>query len=725
MNELGNISGISIGVSGYKGFRKALKTNANLDDTLERMKLIAVRDFKQVKELAFGLQGNTVEETSENIWNWLRANTKYKLDTNGIEELRTPARSLVDGKLGLSNPEFGIDCDDYTILVSALLLNLGIDHEYRVAAYEQKGKFQHIYPVAFDEYGNEFIIDPVPEIPFFNYEAEPIIDLKTVKMELHELSGLGSATDEAVAEFQQDLNKSLNEEFTLSGIENEEDDIYFDTQFLSGFVEVHNREDADVVLSGADIPNLLRSGVLAEVNKAKQLLVREKQTPTVLSKAINVDKELSIMNELIEVWGDEDERVEVLEDAIENGGAYQNFYKAILLSLEELEKEEESGLSGIEDEEIFLAKVGPQTLDLSDMLMSDQLGFFKKLWGKVKKTASKVASKVKSVTKKVIKAVVKYNPVSILLKSATLLILKLNMFGFAEKIFYGYLSEGHAKKNGLNMNEWKKAVGMRKKLEKWYGKIGDIPTFKRAVVKGRAAKKVKIGLGELGEPVTAATATASGSAFIILAKKVLSALDLRKMFSGKKSDDSSSPSRAASPASIPSAAAFSSDDGSSDFAPQARMADNFSITDPLVPESEEKKGMMQKIKDLWAKHKKKIIIVGIGGVAAIVGLIIWKKVKEKKKRSLAGVKAARTRARNRKKYATPSRSRSTSRKKNTTLKGSTTILRVPTKSVSKTRVTRRSNASRLKAMHKKAKQLQKQHPNTKYSTLLKKASKQI
>jgi len=219
-----NLSGINVPATGYMGFRKTLLLDANLNDTLVNAKRIAIRDAYQVKGLANELKGASIYETAENIWDYLRANTVYKLDKKGIEELRTPARSLVDGKKGFTDQAFGIDCDDYTILVSAILINLGIRHEYRVASYSQKGKFQHIYPVAFDENGAPLIIDIVPEIPQFNYEAKPIIDLKIIPMELHELSGVDEIEIDIEQEAKQDLIEALNEPFSLSGIEDEEED---------------------------------------------------------------------------------------------------------------------------------------------------------------------------------------------------------------------------------------------------------------------------------------------------------------------------------------------------------------------------------------------------------------------------------------------------------------------------------------------------------------------
>jgi len=323
------LDGVHLPVQGYKGLRKVLKEDADLEDTLENIKRIALRDAYQVKALASQLDAYSVEQTSENIWNYLRANTRYKLDENGLEELRTPSRSLVDGAKALEDERFGIDCDDYTILISALLINLKIPHEYRVAAYKTKGKFQHIYPVAFDEFGNEFVIDVVPEIPRFNYEAQPIIDLKIIKMDLHELSGIGQAEMNPEAELKQDLMEELNQPFSLSGIDDEEDDI-LEAHFLSGLGEVDSEDQADIVLSGGEAADLIERGILAEVNKAKVLLQKELQSPTVLSQTINVQEELEMMNDVMESWDDPNERMNVISDAIENSQGYQGLHKALL-----------------------------------------------------------------------------------------------------------------------------------------------------------------------------------------------------------------------------------------------------------------------------------------------------------------------------------------------------------------------------------------------------------
>jgi hypothetical protein len=675
---------------------RTLKRNAKLEDTLFHMKRIVMRDFSKMEEFANQFRADSIQEVSRKIWNWMRENTTYKLDSTGIEELRTPERSLRD-------KDKGIDCDDYTILISSILMNLGIAHEFRIAAYKEKGRFQHIYPVAFDEKGNEYVIDCVPEIPHFNFEATPIIDLKTVTiMELQELSGVSE---------RNDLQEELNAPFELAGIE--EDDYALEKSFLHGFAEVSSEADADIVIAGAeDVADVMEKGILAEINKARNLLIAEQSRPTVLSKTIDVRKELSMMNELMDAFDDEDEREELLEQYASSTSAYQNFYKALILSLRELDSDE---LNGFDDEPIYLAKVDMEAYDLSEIMSEsvDGLGrlrlrkFFKKIGNKLKKAA---------------KAVVKYNPATITMRAATLLVLKTNLFKIASRLIYGYLTESQANANNLNLSEWKKLVDARKKAENFYVKMGGKASkFRDAIVKGKAAKKTGLQLGV----AATATTTAAASSFIAFAKKILKAINPKNLFKkikDKKDKSGNDTFVDEQDFDVPVDEADTSDTSSTQLIrPRTMNTETSTDSQEIIIPDAEPKGVMAKVKSFFTTHKKKIIGGGIALVLIIVGVSVYKKKKQKTKRSLAGAKAARTRKRN-----AASKKRSYTRKKRTpALRGSTTIIKVPTKSVNRTRVSKRSNANRLKAMHKKAKQLQKSSPRAKYSTLLRKASKMI
>ncbi|PHQ85486.1 MAG: hypothetical protein COB65_02955 [Thalassobium sp.] len=761
-----DLNGLPVQVLGYKGFRKILIENANLEDTLTNMQRIAYRDTFQVAGLAEALRGKTVAESAENIWNWLRENTKYKLDKNGLEELRTPARSIIDGKRGLSQEEFGIDCDDYTILISAILLNLGIEHEYRVAAYEEKGQFQHIYPVAFDEQGNEYVIDAVPEIPHFNYEAKPIKDIKIIEMtnshlngylpldatinpsinpptygkksddmELHELSGINDAE-----EFRNDLQEELNQPFNLSGIEEDLEEEILQASFLSGLGEVETEEEADIVISSSeDAMQLVENGLLAELNKAGQSLIKEKENPTELSKLINIGKELRIIDEIMEAWNNEDEREATIKQAIVSRSSYANFYKALLMSLRELE--ESDLLSGIEDEPIYLAQM--EEVDLSDMLDdndefdTEDLGFFRKLKKAFKRSGGffkKVFKKVGSGVKKAVKAVVRFNPITIATRAAILMVLKTNGFNVASRLIYGYLNQSQADAKGLDLTEWRKVVDAKNKGERFFTKMGGkAPNFRKAIVKGRAASKTGIRLSGLG----ASTQKANG--FVNFMKKMLSKINITKLFRKKKRPNAPNQRNTAIPTPrratpIAPNEAVIDDGGNIDF-PATRAEQ-----DPNTPKPSIFKRMVTKDfwkNDVWAKHKTKIMAAGaVITILIPLSIYLYQQYKKKKKNQLRGVKAARTRARNRKarprSVGTAKRRRSPSRRKSTPKKkakpvgrGSTTVISTPTKGRGKTRVKKMTSKERMSLMHSIAQKLRKKHPKMKYSRLLSLAAKQM
>ncbi|WP_103071855.1 LPD1 domain-containing protein [Aquimarina sediminis] len=759
-----SLSGITT-PTGYKGFRKTLKEHANLDDTLKAMKRIALRDYKQVEGLALELKADNIHETSKNIWEYLRENTRYKLDTKGIEELRTPARSIIDGQKGVHDSDYGIDCDDYTILVSALLLNLGISHEYRVVAYQEAGKFQHIYPVALDTDGTPYVIDIVPEIPHFNYEEHPIIDLKTIPMELHELSGaIPEVLEENEFEISEeeilnDFAEEMEEGNTIAGIEDDYEDAILDHSFLSGFTEVMEESQADIVLHGtSDAITLLERGILAEVNKARQTLANEHRKPSVLSQLVDVGMELRIIDTVMQSWESEDLRDSALLAAIQSGSQYTNFYRAIKASLDQLQHQQ---LNGFDDEELdkplYLARV-PNNEDLLLDVLDDEddleglgeiddeeyedyddyeefdddfddsptdlSGFFKKIFRKIGRVA-----------KKVVKAVVRFNPATLVMRGAIILVLKINLFRFAEKLIYGYLTESQARQQGLDLNEWRKRVRKLRRAERFFTKIGGRASkFRKAIVRGKARNRTRLPLRGLGAAVTA-TSTTAASGFIVFMKKILRGLRPIKRFVKKvirkikkkparrtlpvvRKPSRSVPHnpRTAPRASRPVVQKYTPTQHQSTTSTMHRAV-------PIIPEP--KQGFISKIKRLFIQHKKKWFLGIAITILAIVGVKYYKKSKKKQKRSLAGIKAARTRARNRKKIAAaPVRRRTKKRKSKPVLKRRKPRA-LPARTVSGTRRRKTSNTSRLKAMHRKAKELQKKHPKTKYSTLLKRAAKQI
>ena len=125
------------------------------------MEEIVLSTLDQTKAIAQVLKGNDTYSTASNIWKFAYHYIQYKEDENGKEQLREPNRSWADR-------ESGIDCDCYSILISSILTNLGIDHKYRITKYNGNDYYQHVYVVIKQKNGKEIIIDPV--VNSFDYQ---------------------------------------------------------------------------------------------------------------------------------------------------------------------------------------------------------------------------------------------------------------------------------------------------------------------------------------------------------------------------------------------------------------------------------------------------------------------------------------------------------------------------------------------------------------------------
>lgn len=161
----------------------------------------------------------------------------------------------------------------------------------------------------------------------------------------------------------------------------------------------------------------------------------------------------------------------------------------------------------------------------------------------------KKKGKLKEILKKGLHFTNRLNPATAMLRAGILASAKLNVMKIGSRLKYGYLSEEEAKKRGVDMGKFARLKKVREKLENiFYGAGGKPENLKKAILTGRGNKnhdvsglgylpdamegmdentaissllgvdmyqnelsEVMSGLGELGEPATAATiAAASG-----------------------------------------------------------------------------------------------------------------------------------------------------------------------------------------------------------------------
>lgn len=135
--------------------------NAGVPEILDLIFVASKYGPSFTAKFAPALRGQTVTDTLENVWRFVRQNVKYKRDAAGKEKVKSPGKLIYDG-VG--------DCKSFSVIIASILTNLGIKWKYRVAFYDPKQpNAGHIYPVAIVG-GNEIIVDAVHDT--FDEEVE-------------------------------------------------------------------------------------------------------------------------------------------------------------------------------------------------------------------------------------------------------------------------------------------------------------------------------------------------------------------------------------------------------------------------------------------------------------------------------------------------------------------------------------------------------------------------
>ena len=135
--------------------------NATPESTVAFMHYVIRETTSDTARLAQSLKGGTLKATLQNIWNFVYQHIQYVPDSAVMEQVRRPLRTLYDQKG---------DCDCYATLIGSILTNLGIPFSLRIAKYNGRSYFQHVYVVVKDG-GKELIVDPVVDKCF--YEKKP------------------------------------------------------------------------------------------------------------------------------------------------------------------------------------------------------------------------------------------------------------------------------------------------------------------------------------------------------------------------------------------------------------------------------------------------------------------------------------------------------------------------------------------------------------------------
>lgn len=189
------------------------KKNGKLKDTVGLMKRVIAFTQPQTKRIAEELRAETIEKTCRKIWNFTFKHLQYRKDEDGKEQVRSPARSWSDRKIGL-------DCDCMTVFIGAILMSLKINNfSIRLTRYESDS-FEHVYPVVHTPNG-VIIMDCV--VHQYNYEV-PYTEKQDIKMDLEFLNGFGDEDEFSEFEYLDGTEDDFDfiDDDDLEGLEGKE-----------------------------------------------------------------------------------------------------------------------------------------------------------------------------------------------------------------------------------------------------------------------------------------------------------------------------------------------------------------------------------------------------------------------------------------------------------------------------------------------------------------------
>ncbi|MCW3806182.1 hypothetical protein [Plebeiibacterium marinum] len=492
--------------------------NGNVIETVESCIDLIAEHYREVEGLAQMLQTNNLKDTCRNIFNFSYNYLQYHKDKDGTEQLRTPARSWLDGQINFKQKgrqSAGIDCDDYSIFVGSILKCLGIPFKLRITKYDGRQNFQHIYVIvpAVGDSEDEIIIDPV--LSKFDYQKPYSFEKSDFNMSplqmvggIHGIDGVTGTTS---------LGLPI---YALSGLD------------LAGGTVAH-KDDTELmaIISGIDFEDAVNGLGNADdatyryLVRTRDFLLKNKENKNKMAQIQNPDQFISMIDQAIKFWNTpkRDKVLEKLADIEDK------------LTANGLIKYDTDAIEGLSEQDDYDAEI--------DGLQGQRGlgGFFKSLKrigkkiGKGIKKGVKVAAKV---TKKVVKAIVRFNPLSIAIRNGLLAALRLNMFGIAKKLQYAYLPDKLASKYSIDAKKLKDLKKRHNKVRKLFnGLQGKEKNLRKAILKGAKQKSKDFSLkgvdgllsdlkglesigelAELGQLGVAATAASVGAATGVLAK---------------------------------------------------------------------------------------------------------------------------------------------------------------------------------------------------------------
>lgn len=464
---------------------KIVNPNGSVKYTVDQMEKVVTDYNWQTKKIAKLLEGKNLADTLEKVWNFFYTHYQYKLDKEGVEELRTPARAWHDGQILMRNPNTediaGIDCDCFAISVSCVLTNLNIKHKLRVTKYG--AGWQHVY-----------VVIPVPSNPGYNWIVDCVLD-------------------------KFNIEKTYTDKF-----DHTMETLGIPVAILSG---INDAEELQGITSGTDFEMSGFGGTSdpeAELGALRNHLIRtrnfiQKNPESVLVQG-GARNNLTMLNHAIKHW-DTPNRMAALTEIAQ--AEHDSNVEMGLASPSDFNPHDD--FSGYDDDVMNGLDEMDGTDDLADQINGiGKTKGGKKFFQKVRKAAGNATARAKAGVKKAgafakksLKAVVRYNPLTLAARGGFLLVMNKGLFDLAWAVAPGYFTAEEAAAKGISEDHRQRAIKALAKVKQIFVNTlqGKEENLKKAIMAGYThSSKVKGRLGaidyeNLGGPTEAAAVTSA------------------------------------------------------------------------------------------------------------------------------------------------------------------------------------------------------------------------
>lgn len=191
----------------FNNYRKVVSADQTVTDIIDGIVNTHYQYAEEYDKISNYFVGESELETARNIWNFLKSNVPYYIESTNNQTLRSP--SAIVAMPG--------DCKSYALFANGVLDSLNrkgifqVPLAFRFAGYKDSSREpQHVFAVMYPGTKREIWIDPV--LPRFNEKRQPsFYKDKKIKMALIALSGVAYSTDDKRAEMEAYRDKLVRD----------------------------------------------------------------------------------------------------------------------------------------------------------------------------------------------------------------------------------------------------------------------------------------------------------------------------------------------------------------------------------------------------------------------------------------------------------------------------------------------------------------------------------